>query len=76
MPRSEEEKKLAAIWSNVLGIQQIALDQNFFELGGHSLKLILLAEQLQQAGYLVNTMDLYKYPTIASFLEYQQREKK
>lgn len=76
MPQSEEEKKLAAIWSDVLGIQQIAIDQNFFELGGHSLKLILLAEQLQQAGYLVDTMDLYKYPTIASFLEYQWRQKK
>lgn len=75
LPQSEEERKIAAIWSDILGIRQITLDHNFFELGGHSLKLILLAEQLQQAGYPVNTMDLYKYPTIASFLENQWKQR-
>lgn len=75
LPQSEEERKVAAIWSDILGVQQITLDHNFFELGGHSLKLILLAEQLQQAGYSVNTMDLYKYPTIASFLENQWKQR-
>ncbi|MCM3439301.1 non-ribosomal peptide synthetase [Metabacillus halosaccharovorans] len=75
LPHSEEEKKIASIWTEILGIKQISLDHNFFELGGHSLKLILLAEQLQQAGYPVNTMDLYKYPTIASFLENQWKQR-
>ncbi|MGG4266736.1 non-ribosomal peptide synthetase [Peribacillus simplex] len=74
LPRNDEEKKISTIWTDILGIQQIGIYQNFFELGGHSLKLIMLAEELQQAGYHVNTMDLYKYPTISSFLEYQRSQ--
>ena len=36
-PRTPVEKELAAIWSVVLGIENIGLHDNFFELGGHSL---------------------------------------
>ncbi|SDG46300.1 amino acid adenylation domain-containing protein [Paenibacillus sp. cl6col] len=73
LPQTPEEQKVAAIWTEILGIQQISVHHNFFELGGHSLKLIILAEELQHAGYSINTMDLYKYPTIASFLQFQHK---
>jgi acyl-coenzyme A synthetase/AMP-(fatty) acid ligase/acyl carrier protein len=36
-PRSEVEKKLADIWSVVLVIDPIGVEDNFFDLGGHSL---------------------------------------
>ena len=36
-PRSGAEKQLAAIWRQVLGIDEIGVHDNFFELGGHSL---------------------------------------
>ncbi|MCK5057970.1 MAG: amino acid adenylation domain-containing protein [Candidatus Aminicenantes bacterium] len=40
VPRDEVEKRMTAIWSAVLGIEEekIGIDDNFFELGGHSLK--------------------------------------
>ncbi len=30
------EKELAAVWSAVLGVAQVGVDDDFFDLGGHS----------------------------------------
>jgi acyl carrier protein len=35
--RTEVERKLVAIWQELLKQESIGIDQNFFELGGHSL---------------------------------------
>jgi amino acid adenylation domain-containing protein/FkbM family methyltransferase len=47
-PRDEVEKKLANIWSEILGIKKdvISIKQNFFELGGNSLNAALLVSRI------------------------------
>ncbi len=35
-PRTPEEEKIAEIWSGVLDVKPIGVDDNFFDLGGHS----------------------------------------
>ncbi|MGE5343370.1 MAG: non-ribosomal peptide synthase/polyketide synthase [Candidatus Omnitrophota bacterium] len=49
-PRDRVEKKLAQIWSDVLGIERefIGRHSDFFELGGHSLKATLLVSKIHQ----------------------------
>ncbi|MBW9155185.1 non-ribosomal peptide synthetase [Clostridium tagluense] len=41
-PTNEIEKKLAKVWSEVLGIEKVGINDNFFEIGGDSIKIIKL----------------------------------
>jgi acyl carrier protein len=36
-PSSPVEKEIANIWSELLGFEEIGINDNFFDLGGHSL---------------------------------------
>jgi acyl carrier protein len=48
-PISDTERKVAQIWSQLLGIQRIGRTDSFFELGGNSLLAIQLASHLRKA---------------------------
>jgi acyl carrier protein len=37
LPRTPVEKKIAHIWAEVLGLDQVGIDDDFFQLGGDSL---------------------------------------
>lgn len=47
-PQTETERKLAAIWSDVLKIQRIGIDENFFEIGGHSMIAVTLMVKIEK----------------------------
>jgi len=47
-PQTETEKKLAAIWSDVLKIKQIGIDEDFFEIGGHSMVAVTLMVKIEK----------------------------
>jgi amino acid adenylation domain-containing protein len=72
-PRSETEKKLTEIWSEVLGIEKniIGINENFFELGGHSLKAAIMTSMVQtHLNVTVPLVELFKTPTIKQLSEY------
>jgi amino acid adenylation domain-containing protein len=46
-PQTDSEKAIAAIWSDMLGIEQIGVGDNFFALGGHSLLAVRLFAQIE-----------------------------
>jgi amino acid adenylation domain-containing protein len=65
-PATEEEKRLAAIWSELLGVQQVGRQDNFFDLGGHSLMAIRLVSRMSaDLGVDATLRDLFEAPTIA-----------
>ncbi|HSR22864.1 MAG TPA: SDR family NAD(P)-dependent oxidoreductase, partial [Candidatus Eisenbacteria bacterium] len=46
-PETEVEESVAALWSQVLGIERIGVDDDFFELGGNSLVAIQLVGRIR-----------------------------
>jgi amino acid adenylation domain-containing protein/thioester reductase-like protein len=63
-PTSDIEKLLAEIWSGVLGIEKIGIDDNFFNSGGDSIKTIMVSARLQKHGIAVDINNFFSYPTI------------
>ena len=47
-PDGPLQKEMAQIWSQVLGIDTISLDDNFFDLGGHSLMAVQMTFKIRQ----------------------------
>jgi len=48
-PQTDEEVKLAEIWKEILGLEQVGVQDNFFELGGHSLLAVKIINQIALA---------------------------
>jgi amino acid adenylation domain-containing protein len=45
-PESELERRLEAVWKQVLGRESIGVDEDFFSAGGHSLSMIVLLKRI------------------------------
>lgn len=68
------EKRLAAIWKQVLNLENIGLEDNYFRVGGDSLVAVKLAIKVQEAfGINFKLTDIYMYPTIKSQYKKVQR---
>jgi natural product biosynthesis luciferase-like monooxygenase protein len=66
-PSSQVESTIAAIWCEVLGVEQVGSDDNFFDLGGHSLLTIQVQGKLKEAfDQPVSLVDLFRYTTVGS----------
>jgi amino acid adenylation domain-containing protein len=65
-PRSETEKKLAAIWMELLKIDRVGIHDDFFELGGDSLLAMRAMSQIWEIfGVTVSVRALFPSLTIA-----------
>jgi amino acid adenylation domain-containing protein len=66
-PRDHTEQTVAAIWSEVLGLQEISVDDNFFNIGGHSLLATQVVSRLRKRLAIEMPLrTLFESPTIAS----------
>lgn len=67
---NEVEQQVLDVWREVLGTDQIGVDDNFFDLGGHSLLMVRLHRRLKEVLELpISLTDLYGHPTVRSFAE-------
>ncbi len=64
-PQNEIERAIAGVWQEVLGVEQVGIDDNFFDLGGHSLLLVQVQSKLKKVlDREFSIVDLFKYPSI------------
>jgi NAD(P)-dependent dehydrogenase (short-subunit alcohol dehydrogenase family) len=62
---TDTERLMAAIWSELLGVDRIGADDDFFELGGHSLLATrVLARVADVTGVRVSLRDVFDNPTV------------
>ncbi|QLE51262.1 amino acid adenylation domain-containing protein [Nostoc sp. C057] len=65
-PRNSTEATLFSIWAELLGLEQIGIDDNFFNLGGHSLIAAQMLSRIRE-GFQVELFfhHIFANPTIA-----------
>ena len=69
-PRSETEKMIAAIWTELLRVEGVGIEDDFFDLGAQSITAVGLVARLRAAFDVnIELATLFERPTIAGLAE-------
>ena len=64
-PQNALQAQLAQIWSDILGLDRVGVDDNFFDLGGHSLAAMRIVSRVtDQFNLKMPTQVLFQSPTV------------
>jgi amino acid adenylation domain-containing protein len=67
---TDTERRVAAVWCDVLKVDRVGLHDNFFDLGGHSLLVVKVhAELRREFGRELTVLDLFQRSTVAGQAE-------
>lgn len=75
-PKDETERRIAAVWSQLLRVSQVGRSANFFSLGGHSLLVIRAIGLLRQQGLSVSAADFLANPVLSDLALHCSTENK
>lgn len=77
-PKTATERRLCAIWQEILGVERIGISDNFFHRGGHSLLVLKLLRALEQEfNVQPNLKMMFQFPdlqNLAAYLEVLQTQ--
>lgn len=66
-PATEVERKLATIFRELLGMNEIGVDDNFFDLGANSLMMVRIVEKIRaELGLKISLVRVFQFPTLSS----------
>jgi amino acid adenylation domain-containing protein len=63
-PRTPQERILAEIWSEILGIERVGIHDSFFELGGDSIRSVQVRAKARERGLELSVQQLFLHRTI------------
>ncbi|AKQ65586.1 Non-ribosomal peptide synthase [Myxococcus hansupus] len=70
-PRTPTETQLAAIWRDVLAVEQVGARDSFFDLGGQSMKAVQVVARIQEAWRVdVSLRVLFEHPTLEALAKH------
>ena len=70
-PRNEIESKLCQIWSEVLGLENVGINDDFFKLGGDSIQSIQIVGRINQDLRIhVSIKDIFSFKTIKNISDH------
>jgi acyl carrier protein len=65
-PRTQDEERIARVWGEVLGLDEIGVHEDFFDLGGHSLLATRVVSRLRRTfDREIALRTLFEAPTVA-----------
>ena len=71
------EERIAAMWREILGVEQVGVEQSFFSLGGNSLRAIaLITEIQQQLQFELSVRDMFRLQTVRRISDFLQDAQK
>ncbi|MBT27158.1 MupA/Atu3671 family FMN-dependent luciferase-like monooxygenase [Thalassobius sp. S69A] len=67
-PENTVEQDIAAIWTSILGVQNIGARDNFFALGGHSLLAVQAHREIRQklGAEKLSITDIFRFPVLSA----------
>jgi amino acid adenylation domain-containing protein len=68
-PRTGTEARLARVWSAVLGLDEVGVEDDFFAVGGDSIRTLTLVAALRSSGFGLSVRDVFERRTIAGLAE-------
>ncbi|MEM8932963.1 MAG: amino acid adenylation domain-containing protein, partial [Acidobacteriota bacterium] len=68
-PETDDEKAMAAIWAEVLGVKDVGLDDDFFDLGGDSLLVIRVVAKAKKADLVITTKQVFQNKTLRELVK-------
>ncbi|MET7345583.1 amino acid adenylation domain-containing protein [Streptomyces sp. NPDC005547] len=63
-PRTAVERLLTRVWSEVLGVERVGIDDNFFSLGGDSIRSVQVLSKLRAEGVAAALQQLFDHQTV------------
>ncbi|MGH1577971.1 MupA/Atu3671 family FMN-dependent luciferase-like monooxygenase [Planktotalea sp.] len=62
--------QLSAIWSAILGTQNVSPSDNFFDIGGHSLLAVQAHREIRdKTGAKISITDIFRFPVLSALAE-------